>query len=406
MKYDLVIKNGYIYDENKIIKNDIAINDGIIVKIGNNIDDYIDYIDASNCVILPGFINTHIHFGEYYIKGYDGKLTTKEYIKYAENFNDFNLGNKELIRKTSSKICAYEAIKFGQTTLMGIRGWNSIEEYNIRLYMGYPLMKSNKLKEYLDNPYERFEAFKSDSLNNYYIFIHSLLTVNEYILSKLSEYIKDKKVFIAIHLRETKDEEKEIKKKFKLSSLEVLEKYGLLSDKTLLVHCCYINDNDIKIIKKYKCSISICPCSNLKLNNRILNILKYNDINICVGTDGVASNDSLNIMDDLKILGLLYNISSYDLIKMITINPNKYLNNKIGKICENYKADFNIYDLNNYKVVRKETFINNLIYSSDIIPKHVIVDGKYIVRDYKNIKYSENDISNYNISDKINFDNK
>ena len=88
---------------------------------------------------------------------------------------------------------------------------------------------------------------------------------------------------------------------------------------------------------------------------------------------------------------------------MVTLNPEKYLNNKIGIICEGYKADLNIYDINNYKVVRKETFINNLIYSSDIFPKYVIIDGKIIINNYKNFLYSEKQINQKNISNKIKF---
>ena len=139
------------------------------------------------------------------------------------------------------------------------------------------------------------------------------------------------------------------------------------------------------------------------MKNRIININKLKNINVCIGTDGVATNDSLNIIDSVKTLGLLYDISSEELIDMITINPNKFLNNNIGKICVGYKADFNIYDLNNYKIVRKESFINNLVYSSNINPKYVIVDGKYIVKNYNNIKLNEIDVVKMNISDNLKF---
>ncbi len=403
MKCDFVIKNGYIYVDHLLLKKDIGINDGIIVKVDDKIDDCVDFVDATNCIVMPGFINTHIHFGEYYIKGYDKKLSTSEYIEYAEKINLDNINNKELMRITSSKICAYEAISYGQTTLMGIRGWNALEDYNIRLYMGYPLMKSNKLKEYLDNPFEQFEKFKNDRYNTYYIFVHSLLMVDENILKALSNYLKHNNILLAIHLKETKEEEKKIINKYGLGSIELLEKYDLLSNKTLLVHCCYLNDKDIEIIRNHNCTISINPNSNLKLKNRIININKLKNINVCIGTDGVATNDSLNIIDSVKTLGLLYDISSEELIDMITINPNIFLNNNIGKICVGYKADFNIYDLNNYKIVRKESFINNLVYSSNINPKYVIVDGKYIVKNYNNIKLNEIDVVKMNISDNLKF---
>ena len=405
--FDLIIKNSYIYDNvnDKIIKKDIAIKGGKIIKISDNIDQYSkEIIDAKNCIIMPGFINTHIHFGEYYIKGYKNKLTTKQYIDYAERFNLLNENIKEKIRISSSKICAYEAVKYGQTTLIGIRGWNAIEEFKVRLYMGYPLMNSNKLKEYLDNPFKKFEMYKNDKLNTYYIFIHSLLTVDEEILSKLSDYLKNKNIFLALHLLETETEENLIEKKYGMKSLKILEKYNLLSDKTLLVHCCYLTLDDINIIKKYKCSISINPNSNLKLKNEIPDLKKLKGINVCIGTDGVATNDSLNLINSLRTMGLIYDITDKELINMITLNPSIYLNNKTGIIKEGYSADLNIYDLSNYKIVRKETFINNLIYSSDIYPKYVIVNGKKVICDYKNNIYDEDNINKINISEKIMFE--
>ena len=403
---NLLIKNGYIYDNvnDSIKKMDISIKDGIIDNISTNIiGEFAKIIDANNCIILPGFINSHIHFGEYYIKGYKNKLTTEEYIKYAEDFNAKNKNYKEEIRVSSSRICAYEAIKYGTTTLMGIRGWNAAEIYNARLYMGYPFMKSNKLKEYLDNPFKKFELFKDDKLNNYYIFIHSLLTVDDSILKELSSYINNKNIFLAIHILESEKERELVTKKYGTSPLRVLEKYNLLSEKTLLVHCCYLNIEDVDIIKKYKCSISLNPNSNLKLKNKVSNINLLKDINICVGTDGVATNDSLNILDSIRTLGLIYDLQDKDLINMITLNPGKYLNNKTGIIKKGYKADLNIYELSNYKIVRPNTFINNLIYSSDIYPKDIIVNGNVIFKNYKNVKYNENEINKNNISEKLKF---
>ena len=409
MKYNLIIKNGYIYNTNtnKIILKDIAIKDGIIKKIDKIITDKADkIIDAKNHVIMPGFINSHIHFGEYYLKGYDNNYGTKKYIEYAENFNELNKKYKEEIRTSSSIITAYEAIKYGQTTLMGIRGWDCLEKYKIRLYMGYPFMLSNKLGDYSINAFEKYEKLKITNLNNYYIFIHSLLTVDEKILKEISNYIKNNKVFLAIHLSETKEEEKLIKKKYGMSSIEVLKTNNLLSSRTMLVHCCYISEEDIRIIKKYNCSISINPNSNLKLNNKIPNIKKLDGINICIGTDGVATNDSLNIIDSLKAIGLLYRIKDSELIKMITLNPGKYLKNKTGKIEVNYKADLNIYDLNDYRIVCKDTFINNLIYSSDIEPQYVITEGGIIIDNYQNTKITDEELERSNISNYLNFNRK
>lgn len=405
-KYDIIIKNSYIYDieKNCILKKDIAINDGIIRKISNKIKDDAHYIyNLKNHIILPGFINSHIHFGEFYIKGYKDKKSTLEYINYAEHINSNNKSISEEMRVTSSIISAYEALSYGQTTLVGIRGWKCLEKFGIRLYMGYPFMNSQKLRGYLDDAINRFKKLKKNDTCDYYIFIHSLLTIDEKILANISNYFKNTNVKLAIHLYETESEKEMIKKKYNMNGIDLLNKYDLLNENTLLVHCCYLSENDINLIKNKRCSLSINPCSNLKLKNNVPKYELIKDLNICLGTDGCATSDSLNIMESCRLFGLLNEIEDKDLLKMITINPAKYLDNKIGIIKNGYNADLIIYDLNNYKVVRKETFINNLIYSSEIKPKYVFVNGKLIIKNYINKFYSNEDICKKNISIKINY---
>ena len=169
-----------------------------------------------------------------------------------------------------------------------------------------------------------------------------------------------------------------------MSPLRFLYENELLYDRTLLVHCCYLNDDDIELVRKTNASISINPNSNLKLKNKVPDIDKFEGINLCIGTDGIATNGNLNIINDCKTLGLMYDIDDSKLIQMLTINPAAFLGNNIGKVESGYKADLNIYDLSDYRIVRKETFINNLIYSSEILPRYVLVNGEFVVEEYKN----------------------
>ncbi|NMA50237.1 MAG: amidohydrolase family protein [Mollicutes bacterium] len=397
--YDVIIKNAFLFDEVKedFLKRDLAIKNGIIAKIGLNlIDEKAKIIDAENKVLIPGYINTHIHFGEYFVKGYDGNLSTEEYIKYTEKFNYHNEKYAEQIRQNSTLITATEALSFGCTTLVGIRGWNCIDQFGIRLYFGYPLMKSRKLKGYLNNLYQKFEKLKCNELQEKYIFIHSLQMVDEKILEGLEKYLEKNKVKLAIHLSETKIENSYAKKKYGLTPTEVLLKYNLLSQDTLLIHCCYLSERDIEIISNKKASICLCPNSNLKLGNNIPNPLKLmsKGINVCVGTDGIATDESMNILDNCKTLALKFGINTKVLLEMITINPQKYLNSRNGYIKEGYEADLLIYELDNYQITRNETFYNDLIYSYAIKPQYVFIKGKEIISNYKNVKVHLNKINN------------
>lgn len=392
---DILIVGGCyitIGDGGNIIYNNIGIKDGIITYIGDQKIPARKIINANNMIIFPGFINTHIHFGEYFLKGYDAKYTTEEYILYAEDFNNRNVQYKEQIRQVSTDIVMCEALKYGTTTLMGIRGWNCAEKYGARLFMGYPLMKSDKLQDYLVNAFDNIDKLKADELNEYFVALHSLKWVDDEILTNLSQYMKrNMNIKLSVHICETRDEVNYIKKKYGMTPIEVMEKYELLSGRTLLVHCNYLSDKDIDIIKKYNASVAICPNSNLKLKNRIAPVKKLlkKGINVTLGTDGIATNDSLNLLDSCRTLGLITDIKSIDIIKMITINPEKYFQKNIGEIKIGNKADILIFDKRNLQITRDETFINDLVYANGIVHNTVIINGKIIISDEQKINEEE-----------------
>lgn len=387
MMLDIFIKNADIItqDENRqIINANIGIKDKSISYIGNDDFPALKTLDATNKIVIPGLINGHMHFGEYFIRGYDNKLTTEKYIEYAEEFNLRNHELKEEIRIISTKIAILESLKYGSTTLMGLRGFDCAEQYGLRLYMGYPLMKSKKLGNYIDNVKEKIKNLKNDGLNNYFIGLHSIKWVDEDILNTVSELFNSTDLKLSVHVCETEKEIIEINDKYKMTPIEVLNKYNLLNEKTLLVHCNYLSDNDINLIKKHNCSVVVCPNSNLKLKNKIADVEKLLsiEINVMIGTDGAATNDNMNLIDSCKTLALLTNIKPSQILDMVTVNPEQYFNNNIGAIKIGNKADIVIIDKTT-EFINKEKYINNLIFTGQIWVKDIIIDGQFVMLENK-----------------------
>ena len=162
----------------------------------------------------------------------------------------------------------------------------------------------------------------------------------------------------------------------------------MLNKNTLLIHCCYLNKEDINIIKETGASVVVCFNSNLKLGNKCCNVnrLLKNKINVMIGTDGPATCDSVNILDTAKTTALITRLPEQEIFDMITINPSKYLEVNTGKIEKDYKADLNFYEKNSTKITYTNSIINNLLYSPDIKPIHIMKDGKMILEDKEFIK--------------------
>lgn len=182
------------------------------------------------------------------------------------------------------------------------------------------LKKTEELiKEYQNNPYVKVAVSP-----------HAISTASEKILGRSKELAKKYNTLFQIHLTETKKEFDDCKKNLHLTPVEYLDKLGILDEHALLAHCVWLTDKDIKIIAARGAHVAHCPLSNLKLGSGIAPIAKMikAGINVCLGTDGAASSNRLDIWEAGKFAALLQKgvnldptlIPAKTAVKMMSIN--------------------------------------------------------------------------------------
>lgn len=385
---DLLIINGLVVTQNEkreVKQINIGIKNGEIVYLGNENIPAEEIIDAKEYVIVPGFLNAHIHFGEYFLRGYKDRLTTESYILLGEKFHERFKEINDEIRNSSINNVVLESIQNGTLTVFGVRGWPNVQKFPINAFLGYPMMNSNKLKDYKLDFEKNFKLLEKSYNVEYFIGLHSVKWIEENTLKEIAEFLrKNKEIKLSLHICETSEEVEYIKKKYELTPIELLNKYNLLNENTLLVHCNYLEESDVKLIKDNNVSIVVCHNSNLKLSNKPCDVLKLlsNGINVIVATDGPATNDSLSLLDSLKTTALLTGLDSYKLLDMITVNPAKYMKINSGSIVKGNKADMLFYNKNNLNFTYNKSIIENLIYTSGNKPEIIIKDGKIIMENY------------------------
>ena len=385
---DLLIVNGLVVTQNQtreVKRTNIGIKNEEITYLGNEIVSYKKIIDAKEYVILPAFLNAHIHFGEYFLRGYKESLSTEKYILLGEEFHErFEKINDE-IRNSSINNVILESIQNGTLTVFGVRGWPNVPKFPVNAFLGYPMMNSNKLKDYEFDFEKNFMSLEKRHNVEYFIGLHSVKWIERNTLKDISNFLeRNKEIKLSVHICETIEEVEYIKKKYGLTPIELLDKYNLLNKNTLLVHCNYLEEKDVKLIKNNKVSIAACHSSNLKLKNKPCDVIKLldNEINVIVATDGPATNDSLSLLDSLRITALLTGLDSCKLLDMITINPAKYMKINSGSIIEGNKADILFYNMNSLNFTYNKSIIENLIYTSGNKPEIIMKDGKIIIENY------------------------
>ncbi len=382
------LKNGILYQNKKLVKGQIK-----VINIINSQYEINNNYDLGNKIIIPGLINIHLHLGESIYRHFLApKLNLNTYIKNTNKIDKI-LNKQRDYRKTISEMTILEAIKNGTSHISGPRLGEIPNRFNIGFTDSSIIMNSSKLSE------EITVLKKNITINQIpkNIFIHSLEYINQDELNLIRELKeKNKGIRIIIHVAETMETENFILKKYKKSSIQMLEDYKLLDKNTVLIHCNAVNEADYKKIFKAKSWIVYCPSTSLWLDGITLPLSKiakkYN--RICIATDGSATGGTFSLLSEARLAYMYhnkdtYNISAEKIFKMITINPSKalgidineinltILNSQRGQLTEeNFYHQLILNETNHsvFGVVSKGNLIytntNNLLFSEDVTKKY------------------------------------
>ncbi|MBS1257498.1 MAG: Aminodeoxyfutalosine deaminase [Candidatus Scalindua arabica] len=382
----LLLKSRYLLkDASTVIDNGAVLIDNGKVKFAGSANDISNrescqIIDLGNSAIVPGFVNTHTHLDLTHLHNI---------IKYNGDFTDWirqlvdakkEWTESEYLSSIRSGIKS--SLESGTTTVVDItRNGLALEELQkskIRKSLFYELIDFNpdSTESTIDNFKNMIRKVKRDDLLSIGIFPHAPYTVSEELYRRSKAVAEESGFSIATHISETIDEahfltrgtgkfisllrDFDMLKEWKppgLKPVNYLKNIGFLENGCILVHCNYLKGEEVDHIEESNSTIVFCPRSHkyfrhkdhpsYKLGNR--------DINVALGTDSLASNDSLSILDEMKYIYTQHKTSKpQDILCMGTIAGATALrlNDKIGKLEEGYDADIAVVD------IKKETVTN------------------------------------------------
>ena len=384
-------------------KVDILIEGNKFKKISLEIkDEEAEEIQCEGKAIFPAFYNCHTHISMTLLKGLGDEKELMSWLTQDIWPREKKMQPHDIY--VASKFAILEMIKGGtvfcndmyqypEETMkaineMGIRGFVSKPEINEKYTPEESEEKKKKVLDFIDlpNPNEK-RIIKGISC-------HSVYTISKEFLKFYSELAKKHDMFLHIHACETKKEVEDCNEKHGCSPIKYLEKFGLLTEKTMLAHCVHVTDEDIELIKKYKCKIAHCPISNMKLKSGMMHFQKISEkgIHITLGTDGSASNNSLSMIQEMKVCALSAKTvaqsskagSVGSVFKTATENGAQAFGIDAGIIKEGKIADFILVDLNHYLLLPNHNLISNMVFSAqnDCITD-VFCDGVQIMKDRK-----------------------
>jgi 5-methylthioadenosine/S-adenosylhomocysteine deaminase len=415
MRYDIVIHNGKIITINTtfdIIANGIVcIKGGKLQRIGtadshSPLPPAEDTIDAEGGIIMPGLVNAHTHLPMTLFRGLADDLPLLEWLNTYIFPAESKHINLESTRLGSLLGCA-EVILSGTTTCCdgyfyedGVA--SAVYESGLRAILGqgiidFPAPGVPDPSGNIQNAVAFVEKWQHVSgLISPSIFCHSPYTCSAATLKKAKSAAISQGLLFQIHVAETKAEWDQIRSEHRTSPIQYLDRIGILDENTLLVHAIWVDPTDIGIIAKRNAKVVHNPESNMKLGSGIAPIPEFLAAGIAVGlgTDGCASNNNLDLFQEMDFAAKLHKVNTLDptvmdartILKMATIDGAKAigLDKDTGSLEIGKQADVIIIDTCKAHLVPMYNPISHIVYSacgSDV--RDVVVAGKSILRNRK-----------------------
>lgn len=319
-------------------------------------------LDAKGGIVMPGLINAHTHSPMALFRGCANDLALSEWL----NDHIFPLEDRlddEAVYYGTLLSCA-EMIQSGTTTFADMYFMcNNSAKAILEAGMNANLSRSvtgtkHDYKKRLDESRKLFAEFNGAGDGSLQIehSVHAVYTCSREAIRKVAEAAAEDGCGLHIHLSETMKENRDCYRQYGKSPTEIMRDAGAFLVRTNVAHCVYLSENDMDILKEYDVSIAHNPASNLKLASGVANIKEIleKDINVALGTDGAASNNSLDLFSEMKLAALLHKgmrldptlISARQALKMATTGGAKALGREAerGIIKPGYKADIIILD--------------------------------------------------------------
>ena len=373
-------------------------------------------IDARGKVVLPGFIDTHVHLAQALIRGCADDTSLIDWLQkfvwpLQGNF-DANDG------KASAELCMLEMIKSGTTTFLesllhsrygfdgiaesveqsGMRGFlsktvMSLPGYGSEQSIMYPGMVEDGetcLRE-VETHFKRWNGKANDRIRVWYG-ARSLGGCTPELYRQISDGARILGTGVTMHLSEVQEDVRYTKKEFDKMPAEFMDQVGLVGSNVVFAHGVWLTEPEWAILAKEGAHVAHCPSSNMKLSSGIAKVPEMVEagVNVSLGCDGGPSNNSYDMVREMKTASLLQKVRTMKpvemgaetVLEMATIKGARALSleNQVGSIEVGKKADLILVDMRKPHLTPTFKPISSIVYAavgSDVDTS--IIDGKVVM---------------------------
>ena len=426
MRDSILIKNATLITmdpHDSVLSGDLSISDGRIAEIGQARVGGSVTIDASGCVVLPGFVQTHIHLCQTLFRGSADDLSLIDWLK--KRIWPMEAAHSVSSLRASARLGIAELIKGGTTCALTMETVNHteavfqvVEETGYRATVGKCMMDKGEevpapLHEDTEASIEESLALleewhgKADGRIRYCFAPRFAVSCTPELLAKVARLAVERGVMVHTHASENRQECELVEQATGLRNITYLDSLGLTGSHVALAHCIHVNDDEIAILRRTNTNVVHCPSSNLKLGSGIAPVKRMMEegISISLGADGAACNNRLDMFTEMRTAALLQKalygpevFPAKRALRMATIDGALALGlgDEIGSLEVGKRADVIVVRIDSlHSTPRPPDLASAIIYSaqsSDV--ETVIIDGKLVMREGRLMTVDERSVLN------------
>ena len=416
----VLIKNGTLVTmngRNSIVRGNLLVRDQRIVEIGGTGQTADTVIDAADCAVIPGFVQTHIHLCQTIFRGAADDLALIDWLK--QRVWPMEAAHSAASIRASARLGIAELIKGGTTCALTMETVNHtaevfkvVEESGFRATVGKCMMDKGDevpraLQEQTSNSIaesvELLEEWhgKASGRIRYCFAPRFAVSCTHELLEKVAQLARSRGVMIHTHASENTTECEMVEQETGLRNITYLDSLGLTGRHVALAHCVHLSDDEIEILKTTQTNVTHCPSSNLKLGSGIAPIVKLLEqgVSVSLGADGAACNNRLDMFTEMRSAALLQKalhgpevLPASRALRMATIDGARALglDGDIGSIETGKRADLAVVRLDRLHSTPVAEVVSALVYSAqpdDV--EAVVIDGECVLRDRKLLTIDE-----------------
>jgi 5-methylthioadenosine/S-adenosylhomocysteine deaminase len=408
----LLIKNGTLVtldEANRIIRGDLLIAHGRIVALGETEQSADVVIDASQCAVIPGFVQTHIHLCQTLFRGAADDLALIDWLK--KRVWPMEAAHTAASIAASARLGIAELIKGGTTCALTMETVNHtsevfkvVEETGFRATVGKCMMdKGDEMPAALqEQTAESIEASlalldewhgRADGRIRYCFAPRFAISCTRELLAQVAELARARGVMVHTHASENRTECALVEADTGLRNIAYLDSLGVTGPHVALAHCVHLSNDELRILKTTNTNVVHCPSSNMKLGSGIAPVtqLLAEGISVSLGADGAACNNRLDMFTEMRTAALLQKalhgpevLDANHVLRMATIGGARALGlgADVGTLEVGKRADVAVVGLSGLHTAPQSDVVSSLVYAAEASDvRSVVIDGRLVMDD-------------------------